>query len=69
MLCCVWVYAGFLGAPAHGGAITSTIHQLLTGTLSTLTENGPPYGATWTGASSTTTAATSVLVRLAGTLG
>ena len=37
MLCGVWVYVGFLGTE-HGGAINSTIQQLLTGTLSTLTE-------------------------------
>jgi hypothetical protein len=37
MLCGVWVYVGFLGTE-HGGAITSTIQQLLTGTVSTLTE-------------------------------
>ena len=37
MLCGVWVYVGFLGTE-HGGAINSTIQQLLTGTVSTLTE-------------------------------
>ena len=52
----------FLGTE-HGGAITSTIQQLLTGTLSTLTEiptvrTEVAAGATRTGADSTTTAAT-----------
>ena len=34
MLCGVWVYVAFLGTE-HGRAITPTIHQLLTGRLST----------------------------------
>jgi len=54
MLCGVWVYVGFLGTE-HGGAINSTIQQLLTGTLSTLTEiptvrTEVAAGATRTGA-------------------
>ena len=62
MLCGVWVYVGFLGTE-HGGAMNSTIQQLLTGTLSTLTEiptvrTEVAAGATRTGADSTTTAAT-----------
>ena len=69
MLCGVWVYVGFLGTE-HGRAITSTIRQLLTGRLPTLTEvptvSAGVAGATRTGASSTTTAATSVLVRVDG---
>jgi AcrR family transcriptional regulator len=70
MLCGIWFYVGFLGTE-HGRAITSTIRQLLTGRLPTLTEvptvsAGVAAGATRTGASSTTTAATSVLVRVDG---
>ena len=69
MLCGIWFYVGFLGTE-HGRAITSTIRQLLTGRLPTLTEvptvSAGVAGATRTGASSTTTAATSVLVRVAG---
>jgi len=62
MLCGVWVYVGFLGTE-HGGAINSTIQQLLTGTLSTLTEiptvrTEVAARANRTGADSTTTAAT-----------
>jgi AcrR family transcriptional regulator len=68
MLCGIWFYVGFLGTE-HGRAIT-TIRQLLTGRLPTLTEvptvSAGVAGATRTGASSTTTAATSVLVRVAG---
>ena len=37
MLCGIWFYVGFLGTE-HGRAITSTIRQLLTGRLPTLTE-------------------------------
>ena len=69
MLCGIWFYVGFLGTE-HGRAITSTIRQLLTGRLPTLTEvptvSAGVAGATRTGASSTTTAATSVLVRVDG---
>jgi AcrR family transcriptional regulator len=70
MLCGIWFYVGFLGTE-HGHAITSTIRQLLTGRLPTLTEvptvsAGIAAGATPTGASSTTTAATSVLARVDG---
>ena len=68
MLCGIWFYVGFLGTE-HGRAITSTIRQLLTGRLPTripTVSAGVAAGATRTGASSTTTAATSVLVRVAG---
>ena len=69
MLCGIWFYVGFLGTE-HGRAITSTIRQLLTGRLPTLTEvptvSAGVAGATRTGASSTTTAATSVLIRVDG---
>ena len=41
MLCGVWIYVGFLGTE-HGRAMTPTIHQRLTGTLSTLTEYQRP---------------------------
>ncbi len=37
MCCGIWFYVGFLGTE-HGRAITSTIRQLLTGRLPTLTE-------------------------------
>ena len=62
MLCGVWVYVGLFGTE-HGGAITSTIQQLLTGTVATLTEiptvrTEVAAGATRIGADSTTTAAT-----------
>jgi TetR/AcrR family transcriptional repressor of uid operon len=37
MLCAVWFYVGFLGAK-HERATTSTIHQLLTGSLSLISQ-------------------------------
>ena len=42
LLCGVWVYVGFLGTEQER-AITDTIHHLLTGGLSALTEHNGPY--------------------------